>query len=182
MKRKFLAAIAVGSLIAFAALAQTPPNPAAEAKPEASPQKDAATPAPGPGQEPDPQILQGMMRCMAEGLPANWNKAWFVISEIGRESDTSGVRRRLEATFHFATDPKDAKGKPFKPCGANRIIDGVIALNDYLQPSQKHWLGVTMTFTADGSYKADYDFTPRKPAPAKAATKPAAKKKQEPAK
>ena len=182
MNRKFFVAIAAGSLVVFAARAQTPPTPAAEAKPEASQQKDAAAPAPGPGQEPDPEILGGMMRCMAEGLPATWKKAWFVVSEIGRETDADGVRRRLEATFHFATDPNDMKGKPFKPCGTNRIVDGVIALNDYLQPSQKHWTGVTMTFTADGSYKADYDFTARKPAPAKAATKPTAKKKQETAK
>lgn len=178
MNRKSLAAFLVallGALFALAAQAQAPQKPAAEPAPAAA--------VPGPGQEPDPQIVDGIMRCMAEGLPEGWKKTWFVISEIGSDTDASGATRRFEATFYYATDPNDSKGMQFKPCGANRIVDGVIALNDYLQPSQRRWTGVTVTFLLDGNYSATYDYTPRKPAPAKAeakpAAKPVAKKKQE---
>jgi len=142
---------------------------------------------PAPGKEPDPKIVEGMMQCLAEGLPEGWKKAWFVISETGRRSsDAAGTTRQFEAEYFYATDPNDAKGKAFKPCGTNPIVDGIISLNDYLQPSQKRWTGVTMTFMIDGSYSANYDYTEHKPAPAadpaKAPAKKAARKKPETAK
>ena len=139
---------------------------------------------PVPGQEPDPKIIVGLMECLAEGLPEEWKKTWFVIQEISREAGT-GVRQ-YEAKFFYATDPADRVGRKLEPCGANRIVDGVVALNAYLQPGQRRWTGVTMTFNIDGTYDAAYDYTERKPAPAKApakaAPKSAAKKKQEAAK
>jgi hypothetical protein len=166
-------ALLFGALLAFAAQAQDPQKPAAG--PAA-----AAAAAPAPSQEPDPRIIEGIVQCLAEGLPDGWQKTWFTINETGRSSkDATGTTRQFEADFFYATDPKDAKGKPYRPCGANRIVDGVIALNDYLQPSQRHWTGVTMTFMLDGTYGANYDYSVRKPAPAKAAPKAAAKKKQE---
>ena len=160
-------ALFLGALLACAVQAQTPPKPAADAKP------GAEAPLPGPGQEPDPRIIRGLMECLAEGLPEGWKKTWFVIEEISRED--GGKTRQFEATFFYATDPGDRTGKRLVPCGANRIVDGVVALNDYLQPSQKRWTGVTMTFNIDGSYEAAYDYTVRKPAPAATPAKPAAK-------
>ena len=176
-------ALALGALLAFAVQAQDPQKPAAGT----AAQQDPA-PAPAPGQEPDPKIIEGIMACLGQGLPEGWKKAWFVISEIGREAD--GSKRQYEGNFFYATDPEDRKGRPFKPCGANRIVDGLLALNAYLQPSQRRWTGVTMTFLIDGRYEAAYDFTPRAAAPIKplpeaaapaapAAKKPTAKKKQE---
>ena len=183
MNRISTIALVLGALLAFAAQAQDPQKPAAGA----AAQQDQA-PAPAPGQEVDPKIIEGIMACLGQGLPEGWKKAWFVISEIGREAD--GSTRQYEGTFFYATDPDDRKGRPFKPCGANRIVDGVLALNAYLQPSQRRWSGVTMTFLVDGRYEAAYDFTPRAAAPikplaepatttAKPTAKTAAKKKQE---
>ena len=178
MKKNSLAAVVLGALLAFAVQAQDPQKPAAGA---AATQEPAV---PGPGQEPDPKIVEGIMACLGEGLPEGWKKAWFVMNEIGRSSDAEGATRQFEATFYYATDPSDTKGKQFKPCGANRIVEGVIALNAYLQPSQRRWGGMTMTFLLDGRYEASYDFSPRKPAPivkpaAKPAPKSTAKKKPE---
>jgi hypothetical protein len=170
----FLLAVLLAALLSsFGVQAQDPRKPAAP---------DPAA-APVPGQEPDPKIIEGIMACLGEGLPDGWKKAWFVISEIGREGET----RQYEGNFFYSTDPDDRKGKPLKPCGANRIVDGVLALNAYLQPSQRRWSGVTMTFLLDGRYEAAYDFTPRAAAPIKpvaepattTAKKPATKKKQE---
>jgi hypothetical protein len=185
MNRLSMIALVLGLLLAFAAQAQDPKKPAAGAAAQQAP-------APGPGQEVDPKIIEGIMACLGQGLPEGWKKAWFVISEIGREAD--GSTRQYEGNFFYATDPDDRKGTPFKPCGANRVVDGVLALNAYLQPSQRRWTGVTMTFLIDGRYEAAYDFTPRAAAPikplaepatsaatpaAKPAAKTAAKKKQE---
>ncbi len=159
------------ALLSFGAQAQAPQKP--------TPQEPAAAPAPAPGQEPDPKIIVGLMECLAEGLPEGWKKTWFVIQEISRDVD--GGTRQYEAKFYYATDPADRVGKRLEPCGTNRIVDGVLGLNAYLQPGQRRWTGVTMTFNIDGSYDAAYDYTVRKPAPAgaKAAPKTAAKKKQE---
>ena len=176
MKRTSLIALVLGALLAFSVQAQDPQKPAA--------QEPAAAPAPAPGQEPDPKIIVGLMECLAEGLPEGWKKTWFVIQEISRDVD--GGTRQYEAKFFYATDPADRVGKRLEPCGTNRIVDGVLGLNAYLQPGQRRWTGVTMTFNIDGSYDAAYDYTARKPAagaaPAKAAAKSAAKKKQEAAK
>ena len=179
MMRDSLIAFVVAALLAFPALAQAQQKPAA--------QDPATASAPAPGKEPDPKIIVGIMECLGEGLPEGWKKAWFTIQEIRRNAD--GVRQ-YEATFRYATDPADRTGKPFQACGATPIIDGILALNEYLQVGQRRWTGMTMTFNIDGTYDAAYDYTERKPAagaaptaaPAKAAPKPAAKKKQESAK
>jgi len=171
-------ALVLGALLAFAVQAQDPQKPAAGAAAQQEPA------APAPGQEPDPKIVEGILACLGQGLPEGWKRTWFVMNEIARANDKEGATRQFEATFYYATDPNDTKGRQFKPCGANPIVDGVLALNAYLQPSQRRWTGMTMTFLVDGRYEASYDFTPRKPAPiqkpaATPAAKPATKKKSE---
>jgi len=172
MNRKHIAALLLGALLSSGLLAQ-------DTKPAAPPQPDAPKAAPAPGQEPDPKIIQDMMGCMAEGLPENWQKAWFVIRQIG--VDPKDESRRYEANFFFATQEADKKGKRLQTCGAAKVLEGVAALNAYLPEGQKRWSAATFTFHRDGRYQANYDITPFKP-PAKPAAKAPAKKKQEPAK
>ena len=180
-----LSAAFAGALFAFAVQAQDPQKSAPKPEPApAAAQEPAAKPQPGPGQEPDPQILEGIVNCLAEGLPQDWKKTWFVISEIDR--DERKATRSFEANFFYATEPDDSTGRRLQTCGAERVIDGVKALNAYLTDSQQRWTGATFTFMRDGRFEAKYDFTPFKPAAAKPAAKPkaksASKKKQEPAK
>ena len=171
---RFLVLVLVlGGVLALPSQAQDPQKPA--------PYDPTVAPAPVPGQPPDQKIIVGLMECLADGLVEGWKKAWFTIKEIRRNLDGT---RQYEAKFLYTTDFKDKVGKPFEPCGTARIVDGVLALNDYLQPSQRRWTGMTMTFNIDSSFDATYEFTEPKPdpadaAPAKAAPKPAAKKKQE---
>lgn len=172
MNRTLISAMLLGALLAGNVQAQ-------DAKPAAAPGAEAAKPAPGPGQEPDPKILQDMMTCMSEGLPQNWQKAWFVIRQIG--IDPKDQTRKYEANFFFATQEADNKGKRLQTCGAAKVLEGVAALNAYLADEQKRWSAATFTFFRDGRYQANYDVTPFKP-PAKPAAKAPAKKKQEPAK
>lgn len=175
MNRSLLCAFLVGALIAFAARAQ---DPKPEAKPEAVPAAGAAQepakPAPSPGQEVDQTILEGIMSCLAEGLPRGWKKAWFVVKEIDRNEQRA--MRQFEANFFYATNPTDIKGRRLKTCGAERVVEGVSALNDYLPENQQRWTAATFNFTSDGKFEAKYDFTPPAPKPAAdAAAKPPAK-------
>ncbi len=175
MKRPCLAAFFACSLFAFAAQAQDPK------KPEAAPEKPAAE-APKPGDTPDPQIIEGIMTCLADGLTPEWKKAWFMIKEVDR-NEQDGTRQ-FEGDFFYATSVKDTKGKRLRTCGAEQVVKGVSDLNEYLTKDQQRWTSATFTFMRDGSYDAKYDYTPFKPKPAAKAPaeKPAAKKKQEAAK
>lgn len=169
MKRcqRSLPALFLAALCATAAHAQVSSTPPAE----------AARVKPVPGQPADPKIVEGIFTCLSQGLPKDWKKTWFVIRQTG--ADASGATREFEADFFVATSMTDRKGKPLVPCGSGPVLEGVMALNDYLLPSQRRWTGATFTFTSEGKFDAAYDYTPRKPAPAapeaKPATKPAAK-------
>jgi hypothetical protein len=179
MKNPSLAAFIFCSALAFAAHAQEAKKPEAAAdKPAAAAQEPAAKPAPGPGQTPDPQILENIMACLAEGLTQDWKKAWFVIKETDRNE--AERTRQFEGDFFYATSLKDRKGKRLQTCGPEKIIQGVSDLNDYLTPEQQRWTSAVFTFTRDdGKYDVKYDYMPFKPKPA---AKPAAKKKQDAAK
>ncbi len=173
MKYVPLFAPLVAAICSFAAYAQDPLKPAAEAQnPAAEAAKSEPAPARQPGQEPDPKILEGLFTCIAEGLPEGWKKTWFVIRETGRSKD--GLQRSFAADFFYATNVNDRKGRPLKPCGPERVLEAVGALNDYLPENQQRWTGATFSFMKDGKFEAKYDFTPPRPAPAKpAARKPA---------
>lgn len=166
MNRTLIAALLFGALLAGGVQAQDP-------KPAAASQEAVK---PGPGQEPDPKIIEGMMSCMAGGLPENWQKAWFVIRQIGVDPKDN-TTRKFEANFFFATRESDKKGERLQTCGAEQMLEGVAGLNAYLPDSQKRWSGATFTFHRDGRYQVNYDVTPFKPKP-----KPAAKKKADTAK
>jgi hypothetical protein len=174
MKNTSLAAFLACSLLAFAAHAQEAKKsePAAD-KPAAAAQEPAAKPAPGPGQTPDPQIIENIMACLAAGLTQDWKKAWFVIKEIDR--NVAEGARQFQGDFFYATNIKDTRGRRLRTCGPEKIIQGVSELNDYLTTEQQRWTSATFTFLSDGKYDVKYDYTPFKP-------KPAAKKKQEAAK
>jgi hypothetical protein len=176
MKNLPLIAPLVIAIFSVAAYAQDPPKPAAEAqKPPAEAAKSEPAPARRPGQEPDPKILEGLFACIAEGLPEGWKKTWFVIRQTAESADR--LERSFAADFFYATNVNDRKGRPLQPCGPDRILEGVGALNDYLPENQQRWTGATFSFMRDGKFQAQYDYTPPKPTPIKpAAKKPAAKK------
>ena len=127
-----------------------------------------------PEPAPDSKIMQQIFNCIAEGLPQDWKKAWFVITETRRNAD--GSARRFRASFFVATSVTDRKGKPLRPCGSEPVIEGVRALTDLLPEEQRRWTEATLSFTNDGKFEAKFDVTPRKPAAVKPAPKPAGKK------
>jgi hypothetical protein len=174
MKRLCLASLLAGSLLAGAAFAQEPKKDAAAPAAGAA-QDPAARPAPGPGQTPDPQIIEGIMNCLAAGLTPDWKKAWFVIREIDRNQATGA--RQFQGDFFYAVSEADRKGRRLRTCGAEEIVKGVSDLNDYLTKDQQAWTSARFEFFVDGKYDVKYDYTPFKPKPAakSSAAKPAAK-------
>lgn len=141
--------------------------------------QEAQKSARAPGQPPDPRILEEIFACLAQGLPQDRKKAWFVMEEMGRGVDTAN--REFEANCFYATSMDDARGSPLTPCGAERMLEGVSALNGYLPERQRRGTGAAFSFTSEGRYdvKCDYTLrasTPVKPAIAEPAAKPATRK------
>jgi len=176
MKYLSLPALLVTAMCSFAAYAQDPQKPATEAeKPAAEAAQPETAPERKPGQPPDPKILEGLFACIAEGLPGDWKKTWFVIRQT--KSSADGKTRSFAADFFYATNLNDRKGRPLKPCGADPVLEAVGALNDYLPDDQLRWTEATFSFMSDGKFEAHYDFTQHKPAPAKPANKKTTAKK-----
>ncbi len=113
MHRTFPAILVLGALFTAAAQAQDPQKPAEKPAAEAT-QEPTSVPPPGPGQEPDPKIINDLMGCLAEGLTEDWKRAWIVIREADR--DKTGNERIYVGTFFFATDTNDRKGKNLQVC------------------------------------------------------------------
>ena len=173
MNRTLIAALLFGALLAGSVQAQ-------DQKPAAQAQPGAAAAAPAPGQEPDPKYIEGIMKCLAEGLTPDWQKTWIVVHQISREA--GAATRQYYAEFFMATRESDSKGERMRTCGDESVLQNITALNAYLPESQRRWTGATFTFYRDGRYSVNYDYSPVK-VPAKPAAKKApAKKKQETAK
>jgi hypothetical protein len=168
-----MAALLLGALLSGSLQAQ-------DTKPAAEPQAEPAKAAPAPGQEPDPKYIEGIMQCLAVGLPEKWQRTWIIVTQVSRE--TGSATRQYVAEFFYATSEKDLNGKRMPTCGDQSVLENITALNAYLPESQRRWTGAVFTFYRDGRYAANYDYTPVKPLAKPAAKKTPAKKKQEPAK
>lgn len=177
MKRLSLSFAA--ALCALAVHAQDPqkpePQPQSGPQPQNEPQPQPEPPQkPGPAPAPDPRIMQQIFDCIAAGLPQDWKKAWFVMTATGRSAE--GGSRKFLASFFYAASMKDRHGNPLTPCSPEPVFEGVAALTDLLPEEQRRWTKATFSFTNDGNFEAKFDFTPRKPAAARPAAKPAGKK------
>lgn len=178
----------IACLVAALALIALPVR-AADTKPAAKPAaKAAAKPAAGKPaakeDEPEPHVrlIQSIFSCIAGGLPKEWFAAWVTVAEIGRSID--GKSRNFEANIRATADASDRDGVEVRPCDSQKIIEGVLNMNEFLKPEQRAWTSVAMIFGADGKFEVRYDYTPvqyeqnpaaapeGKPAPAPA--KPAA--------
>jgi len=173
MKR--LAALLAAACLAFGAteLPAQPKEPAAgpDVKQEESPQE---------------RIVGRIFRCIAEGLPQDWQRAWIEIREI--ERTRYATVRKYEATFRVATSETDTTGRPLVPCGSEEVVESVAELNGFLPEEQRRWTGATFAFYRDGRFEVKYDYgspgvivepEPPRPAAEKPAgkAKPAARKK-----
>lgn len=152
----------------------------------AQPKEPAAGPAAKEEASAQERILGRIFRCIAEGLPQDWKRAWIEIREL--ERTLYATVRKYEATFRFATADDDAAGRPLVPCGTEEVVESVTDLNVFLPEEQRRWTGATFAFYRDGRFEVKYDYSSPgviiepelpKPAPEKPAAKakPAAGKK-----
>ena len=103
-----------------------------------------------------------------------------MIKEVDR-NEAEGTRQ-FEGDFFYATNLKDRKGMRLQTCGPEQIVKGVSDLNDYLTKEQQRWTSATFTFTGRRQVRREVRLHAVQAQAAAAPAKPAAKKKQEPAK
>lgn len=106
--------------------------------------------------QPDSKELEEIFTCMASGLPANWKKAWVVVTETSNASGT----RNFEARFFYSTSAADSTGRPLRPCNERQVAEAVYALNKYLPTfDQRQWKSARLQFGDDGSFNISYDYS-----------------------
>ncbi|MDW8467674.1 MAG: hypothetical protein RML56_00400 [Burkholderiales bacterium] len=111
----------------------------------------------GGEETPQERIVARIFRCVAEGLPQDWKRAWIEIREL--ERTRYATVRRYEASFRVATSEEDRTGEPLVPCGAEEIVEGVTELNAFLPEAQRRWTGATFAFFRDGRFEVTYDYS-----------------------
>ncbi len=113
-------------------------------------------PAAKAGEEsPGERAVEEIFRCLATGLPADWRRAWVVVTEL--ESD--GKERRFEGKFYYSLDAAGAKPATLAPCDAREAAQGVYRLNDFLEPEKRQWKVATLVFLREGGkFELKYDY------------------------
>jgi hypothetical protein len=107
-------------------------------------------------ESPGEKAVAEIFRCVAAGLPADWRRAWVVVTEL--ESD--GKERRFEGRFYYSLDAAGARPATLTPCDAREVAQGVYRLNDFLEPEKWQWKVATLVFTReDGKFELKYDYT-----------------------
>ncbi len=115
-----------------------------------------------PATHADPKIVQEIYDCLAKGLPKDWNEAWVTVRQV---ADT-GKKREFEAEFRYATEAKDAHGKPLHPCDSRQVVNNVLALNRSLTPQERRWTAAKLLYDSKGKFTVHYDYSaPREKAP-----------------
>ena len=128
----------------------TPSKPAAKPAEKKPPGKKQAAEEDNPGVK----AVEKIFRCVAEGLPKEWRRAWVVVTELSGDDK----ERNFEGKFFYSLDDAGAKPVALVPCNAREVAQGVYALNDYLEFEKRRWKVATLVFTTDGKFEIKYDY------------------------
>jgi hypothetical protein len=104
--------------------------------------------------QPDPKAIQEIFDCLSAGLPADWKKAWVVVTEVAE----AGKERSFEGKFFYTTSATDNAGRPLATCSAQQIAKNVYALSAGLPAEERRWKGAKLTFTSEGKFDLHYDY------------------------
>ena len=104
--------------------------------------------------QPDLKAIQEIFDCLAVGLPADWKKAWVVVTEITE----AGKERRYESKSFYAVAAADNAGNPLVSCSSEEVARGVYFLSADLPAEQRRWKEAKLTFTSEGKFDLHYDY------------------------
>jgi hypothetical protein len=133
------------------------PAPAPVAKPApivapAAPRREVAAAAPSASTFAAPKLdaktVEQIFSCLAPGLPAEWKRAWVVVS--GAASAAS--------KFYYSNTLRDEDGEEFTPCNAQEITRRIVGLDAALPQNQLGWRSARLVIDSEGAYELKYDY------------------------
>jgi hypothetical protein len=90
-------------------------------------------------------------RCMAEGLPEGWQRA-FMLVELAEPGAASGGVKYLASRSETADDAVE-----FTPCSVRRPAELLLQLRDSQPPERRAWRSARLMLLRDGNFRLNYD-------------------------
>ena len=98
------------------------------------------------------EAINRIVRCMAQGLPADWTSAHMIV-KLEHAGDSTGAVQYLVAR-------KDAGDKlqSFTPCGSDEPPSVLIGLREFEPVGRRGWTTARLVLERDGNFRLNYDF------------------------
>lgn len=92
--------------------------------------------------------MEQIFSCFAPGLPAEWKRAWVVVSGSGGAN----------AKFYYSNTFRDDDGEEFVPCNAQEITRRVVGFDASLPVEKRGWRSARLVIDNEGAYELKYDY------------------------
>jgi len=106
---------------------------------------------------PDRKIVSEVFACLKPGLPADWKKAWVVMTETKNRDG----EREFDLKYFYAVAADDNTGLPMDAsCSDEEVGKRIYGLNQNLSSfEQRQWVVAKLFFGKDGKFELKYDYT-----------------------
>src|SRR5262245_28827281 len=99
------------------------------------------------------EAINSIVRCMAQGLPADWVSAHMIV-KLEHAGDSTGAVQYLVARKEAGGD----KLEPFTPCDSDEPPSVLIGLRRLEPVERRGWTTARLVLERDGNFRLNYDF------------------------
>jgi hypothetical protein len=100
------------------------------------------------------ELLQEIAKCLAAGLPQDWQQAEMVV-ELKKPGAATG-----EARYLMRRKLSGGQFEPFKPCDARKAPRMLVVEMRKLQPKERRgWKGARFVIHRDGKFDLTFDYS-----------------------
>lgn len=103
------------------------------------------------------ETITEIFRCMAQGLPQDFESAHMIV-ELEHPGDSTGKVRYLFFRKDAADNPES-----FTPCDTDGPPKALIALRDQEPGERRGWTTARLVLERDGNFRLNYDFPAKQP-------------------
>jgi len=98
------------------------------------------------------EAINSIVRCMAQGLPADWTSAHMIV-KLEHAGDSTGAVQYL-----VARKDADDNLESFKPCDSDEPPSVLIGLRQFEPAERRGWTTARLVLERDGNFRLNYDF------------------------
>jgi hypothetical protein len=92
----------------------------------------------------DAKTVEQIFSCLAPGLPAEWKRAWVVVTNGGAGTT---------AKFYYTASYRDQDAEEFTPCNVAEVARRIAAASD----AQGSWRSARLSIDSEGAFKLDFE-------------------------